>query len=245
MAVSRIENGTRVVGVEDVAAILGALSTSVAEREQVLAIAREAESPNWSVIGSPGVPTQLTALVAYEREARSITEVNPLLVPGLLQSREYARAIVGSGTANAEELEQRVNYRLARQDVLTGRNAPHYLAIITESVLRIPVGGHLAMAEQCIRLLSMVERSNVDIQVIPDRAGAHVGLAGEFVYIESDHSPPVAHLEHLSASALVTKPRDLVVFQRAVDTLRTVSMSTNESIELIRLFATHHESESS
>ncbi|WP_433268314.1 Scr1 family TA system antitoxin-like transcriptional regulator [Actinosynnema sp. CS-041913] len=124
----------------EVTTIFGALGVVRAKRRELLAPAREAAKSNWLATGS-GLPQQLKALIEYERVAASITDVTSLVIPGLLQTPDYMRAIMAEGGLPHAEAEERLRLRLDRQRVFTRENPMRYLAVIDKFVLRRPVGG--------------------------------------------------------------------------------------------------------
>lgn len=160
--------------------LLTIYSVSPVEREKLLALAREARQRGWwssytDVLGSG-------ALVGLEPGASQIREVSVALIPGLLQTEEYARAVVvGGGITDAEEIDRRVEARMLRQRILTSPEAPQYWAIIDEAAIhKIPA----ALREGQLRHLLEVQRPALRVQVLPDSAGLHAAVAGGFTKLE-------------------------------------------------------------
>ncbi|MBP2340772.1 transcriptional regulator with XRE-family HTH domain [Saccharothrix coeruleofusca] len=234
--VSRVERGERVPTETEVASILGAMGVVGAKRRELLKLAREAAGSNWLGTGAE-LPQQLKALIEYERVATAITEVGPLLVPGLLQTPDYARAImVESGLPHAHA-EARVEVRLDRQQVLTREKPVPYLAVVDESVLRRPLGGRSVMVEQARHLLAMVERDNVTIRVVPAQRSWYPGLYGPFSLLETARTTPVVHLEHLRSNLFLDKPEDVQAYLDIKPTLLAAAASVEDSAELISTYA--------
>ncbi|MBB5956328.1 transcriptional regulator with XRE-family HTH domain [Saccharothrix tamanrassetensis] len=229
---SRIERGERLAAETEVATILGALGVAGAKRRELLALAREAAKSNWLATGS-GLPQQLKALVEYERVAVSITDVTSLVIPGLLQTPDYIRAIMTEGGLPHAEAEERLRLRLDRQEVLTREDPVQYLAIIDEFVLRRPVGGRSVMADQARHLLALAERDNVTIRVVPEDRGWHPGLYGSFEMLETARTSPVVHLEHLRSSLLLDKLQDVQAYLDIKPTLLAASANVEDSMGLI------------
>jgi hypothetical protein len=195
-----------------------------------LQLARDAADPNWV---APGVDKQLAALIEDERTARRIVNVQPLLIPGLLQTEEYARSImVGAGTTRGQA-DQRILVRLGRQSVLTRRRPPEFLAIIGEHALRYPQCESDVMAEQLQHLLEMSARPNLSILVLPINIGYSPALEGPFVLLEFDRGDPVVQQEHYRATTTLTDSRDVRDYQTAVDVIVTQAMSPEESAAFI------------
>ncbi|RKT52513.1 helix-turn-helix domain-containing protein [Saccharothrix australiensis] len=230
---SRIERGERLAGETEVATILGALGVVGSKRRELLALAREAARSNWLATGS-GLPQQLKALIEYERVSVSITDVASLLVPGLLQTPDYIRAIMTEGGLPHAEAEERLRLRLERQKVLTRENPVRYLAVIDEFVLRRPVGGRSVMAAQARHLLALAELENVTIRVVPGDRGWHSGLYGSFEMLETVRTSPVVHLEHLRSSLLLDKLQDVQAYVDMKPTLLAATANAEDSTALIR-----------
>lgn len=231
VSVSRYETGARSPKPEDVAQILGTLGVTGERYDELVDMARDADQPNWLDSGHAGIRRELTTLIEFERDATAITDVATSVIPGLLQTSDYARAVIGEATS---DVDARVAMRIGRRDTLTRRNAPTFAALITEHALREPIGGHGVMAEQLRHLSKMAELDNVTVQVIP--AGStqwHPAHAGQFILFEFAKSAPIVHLEHYRTSAFLHRGRDVIAYQEAATTLRQLAMSPAESVGLI------------
>ncbi|GAB2734807.1 helix-turn-helix transcriptional regulator [Salinifilum aidingensis] len=237
--VSRWENGKLTPSEDDVAALLNVLGADESIRASLLELAREVSDPHWL---SPGVERQRAVLTEYERSSTRIIDVEPLLIPGLLQTADYARSIMSGAGASRGEAEERVMFRLGRREVLTRRNRPAQLhAFIGEAALRNPPCAADVMDEQLRELLAWNEQENVVVQVVPFGTGYTAATEGLFVLLESDAAQPVVHLEHYRASATVTDSSDVRAYQDGVDRLRAVSLSEVESAEFIAGMTTEKE----
>ncbi|SNR50138.1 Helix-turn-helix domain-containing protein [Haloechinothrix alba] len=227
----RWEKGQRLPGTENVSALLAVLGVSSRERERIIALAREAddEPVNSVSVGVAGMADQLAVLMQLERNATSITDVSPLLVPGLLQTSAYARAILGDDA----EAAARVAVRLGRRDVIErDRDPAQYLAFIGERALAGPVGDD-ALADQLRFLVRMSERDNVCIRIIPESAGFTPAHAGPFVLLEFAKADSVVHLEHYQSSAFLRDHGDVSAYLSAREEIEEVAMSPEDSVELI------------
>ncbi|MBB5154913.1 helix-turn-helix domain-containing protein [Saccharopolyspora phatthalungensis] len=234
---SRIETGKRVPSIETTAMILAILRTSREERERILDLARNASEPNWLTVGIPGIPLQLAGAWECERAASDIAAWHPCLIPGLLQTTDYARAIV-VGSARLDklpqhEIESRVMVKVARREVLTSRNPVRFNALIAEFALREPIGPSGVMAEQLRHLIKISEQSNVVIRVVPQRVGWHPGSPGPFVFYEFKDAPPVVHFEHHSSGAFDQDEDDIKAYRKAVAEIGKIALCQSEAIELI------------
>jgi transcriptional regulator with XRE-family HTH domain len=227
--VSFWENGKKIPKTEDVARYLTAIEVTGDELERLLEMARLAEQPNWLLAGVPGIAAELGALMEFEKTAREIVAWAPLLVPGLLQTGDYARAIMGA----APTADTRVAMRLGRRDILTRRNPVQFTAVIGEGVLREGIAEPEVMAAQLDHLKQTADLPNVTVQIMPSRSGYHPGLAGPFVVMEFPKAKPIVHLEHHRASAFVFDDDDVAAFVEAAGRLRGLAMSPEESAGLI------------
>lgn len=177
-----------------------------------------------------------------EDEANLILSWQVQLVPGLLQTEDYARALFSAGSPQPghDEIEQRVDARVRRRKLLRRTPAPHLHAILGETALRQEVGGPEVMSAQLHHLLEMGERDNVTIQALPFTAGAHLGMSGPFSIFEFEHPDDlaVAHTENLSGSAYSESASALVRFRLAWGDVVDAALPSDQSADLIAALAT-------
>jgi transcriptional regulator with XRE-family HTH domain len=233
--ISHWETGTRLVPVDRLTAILDALAVGDDDRERLLGLRRQAEGPGQFVAGVPTIGRQLAQLIEYERTAKRITDVSPLVIPGLLQTSDYARAVLGDGP----DTDTRVALRVGRRDVLTRkRNPVELVAFVDSEVLMRPLASPEVMFDQLEHLLKMAEYPNVTIQLVPStRAGWHPMLAGPFILLEFPTATPIVHLEHYRASAFLWEEHDVAAFMTAPDEIRKRAMTPDRTSEVIREIA--------
>ncbi len=226
---------------------LTAVEANGADRDRLINLARAATEPNWLTLGEPGASEALAALIEFEQTAKQITDWSATGIPGLLQTGDYARAIMtDAGGVPAQERDQRVRVRLSRRDVLTRREAVSLSAIIGQEALRQVIGGREVMADQLRHLRQFGDLPAVTLQVLPTGQGWHPGLPGAFELLEFASGRPIVHLEHLRSSLfLYEEPADLQAYMEAAATLRDLAMSPEESARLIAEVITHLEMESS
>ena len=169
-----------------------------------------------------------------EAEAATLRWFEPLVVPGLLQTEDYARAIFQTRfKITADEIEERVAARMRRQQVLT-RNDPAALwVILDEWVLRRPVGGRHVMQEQANRLIEAARQPHIVIEVIPASVGAHEGLEGAFAIAEFEDSPSVGYQEGAAGGQPVEEPKDVAALDLTWDTLRGETLPRAASLALL------------
>jgi transcriptional regulator with XRE-family HTH domain len=179
---SRIENRQAGISISDLRKLLDLYKVDGGRyHAELLDMARRAgERGWWQTYGGGVVPEALATLIGLEEEARTIRGYEPELVPGLLQTEAYARAVMRAwGPArNPGDIDRRIEVRLGRQQVLEGSDAPQVSFILNEAVLRRPVGGHAAMREQIEHLAG--ERPNVVVQILPFDTGPHPAMTGPF-----------------------------------------------------------------
>ncbi len=232
--ISRWENGKLVPSVAETARVLAVLGVNGTEYDNLVQLAREAADPNWV---APGVVRHLAMLTDYEREALRITNVEPLLVPGLLQTADYARSVMLSAGATLGEAEQRTTHRMGRQHVLTRPRPVVFDVIVGEQALRYPPCDRAVMLDQLRTLLRWLRRENVTIQAMPSDSGYSPLLEGPFVLIEFEKSSPVVQLEHYRSATTLTEGRDVRDYRAAADTLREQAMSPAATEVLITKLA--------
>jgi Domain of unknown function (DUF5753) len=163
------------------------------------------------------------AYVDLEQAASLIREYEGQFVPGLLQTEEYARAVVaGALDESAEDIERRVQLRVARQALLTTQDAPRLWAVVDEAALRRPVGGGPdVMRVQLERLIDATKLPNVTLQVLPFDAGAHPAMVGAFSllrFAEVD-IPDVVYLEHLTGAMYLDKREDVRQYLHVMESI--------------------------
>lgn len=225
----RWETGHTAPTAEDTATVLGVLEVTGDDRTRILQLAREVADPNWL---STGVDRQLGMLIDYEREATAITEVNLVLIPGLLQTPEMARSIFNE--AGIPQVEQRVMMRMGRQSVLAGEEPAAFTALIGEYALRYPPTSMPAVAAgQLRRLLYWSSLEHITVQVIPLASRWTPAREGAFVLLEFTNANPVVHLEHYRSTATLTDLADVHDYQTAAERVRRAAMSPEDSARLI------------
>lgn len=229
--ISMWENGHRLPSLEDLETALDALDVSSDDRERLLSLRREAEGPGVLLAGAPSIGTQLAELIKQEKVAQRITEVAPLLIPGLLQTSDYARAILGGHP----DTDVRVTLRLGRREVINRPQDPvEFHALISDEALSRSIAPAPVMAEQLRHLLGMSKRPNVTIRLVPNNQAAYTPmLAGPFILLEFATKRPIVHLEHHRASASLWEPRDVRGFITAVEEINEIAMTPERTSEVI------------
>lgn len=169
-----------------------------------------------------------------EEQTKSLLWFQPLLVPGLLQIEDYARAVLRAGRPDVAEVEDLVAMRLERQHILAGDKPPILVAMLDEGVLLHNVGGAAVMSAQLQHLLSMAERDHIVVQIIPMSKPACAGFTGPFGIASVDGRNEVAFVDGALRGAVVEQPEDVAAVRRMWDIFRGYALPKEESTDLIR-----------
>ncbi|WP_460305238.1 helix-turn-helix domain-containing protein [Actinocorallia aurea] len=169
--------------------------------------------------------------IEIEEEASAFWSFEPLLVPGLLQTPEYARSVLRTANHLAD-LDEMIDARIRRQAALSVEDAPMLVCLIAESALRHSVGGPEVMYAQCLRLLKEGERENIVIHVVPDTARACAGFMSGFM-IADIGGRQLAYVDNQVAGEVAERPEDITRLHRWFDLFRADSLSRDESTALI------------
>jgi transcriptional regulator with XRE-family HTH domain len=188
------------------------------------------------LVRSEAYPAWFRDWVEIEREATSLRWFEPLLIPGLLQTEEYARAVLQAANpaSSDDEISRLVSARMDRQAILTQDEPPLLWVIIDEVVLTRPVGGGRVMREQVDHLIEASRLPRMVMQVVPVGSGAHPGLAGQFAIASFDGSPDVAYLDNALAGQIVERPADVSRVALLYDILKAEALAPRSSIDLVR-----------
>ncbi|MFJ7022028.1 helix-turn-helix domain-containing protein [Streptomyces sp. NPDC101117] len=241
--VSRIETGASGVKPADVRLLLDAYGVRDARlREVLLALAGSdpAGRHHWWHAYRGVLPPTYRDFISLESQASAMRTLETSVVPGLLQTPEYARAVTRAATGGTDDgaddrLDALVAVRLARQEVLRADPPLRLSAVLDEAVLRREIGGPEVMRRQLERLLEAAQLPQVSLQVLPFTAGEHVGITGPFVIFSfsSTSDLDVVVLDHLTSSLYLERKEDLQAYTEAFDTLRLHALSPEESLDHI------------
>ncbi|ASU79768.1 XRE family transcriptional regulator [Actinopolyspora erythraea] len=238
--VSRIENAKQGITVEDVSTLLGYLRLASRDRDRLIKMTRDLNEPAWWEVHK-GVNSQLASLIDAEQRALSITYVTPTLVPGLLQTRAYSRAIYEAAGFTDEEVDEAVAVRQHRQGIIERSSPTELVAYMDESVLQRPAGSRDIAAEQLRYLIKVNERDNVAIRVLPLTVGVHVGLDGMFSVIAMPNGGSTVHIEAPNAGVLLSEPDDVRPYERMLTRLEESALSAADSMRLLSEYVQYHE----
>jgi Domain of unknown function (DUF5753)/Helix-turn-helix domain len=202
-----------------------------------LVLAREANAPGWWHHYGDVLPQWFRAYVDLESAATLIRTYEGQLVPGLLQTEDYLRGVVGDARLedSQEEVERRVALRLGRQALLEREDAPRLWAVVDEAALRRPVGGHKVMRAQLERLIEATKLPNVTLQVLPFGAGAHPAMVGAFSVLRfgDQELPDVVYVEHLTSALYLSKQEDVDQYLHVMESICVRSAAPDETVEIV------------
>jgi transcriptional regulator with XRE-family HTH domain len=231
--ISRIETGARRTSLRDVRDLCGVYG--VEDPAPFMELARQAREPGWwSRFGDLG----LDPYIGLEQDAVAITAYSMYYVPALLQTGDYARAVIRGILRKIDTgvLDERVEARLLRQRRFDAPSPPRWRALADEAVLRRQVGGSAVMRAQLDKILTWATLDRGSIQVIPFSAGAHASADSNFELLEfGDNSKqaPLVYVEGLVMSQILERPADISRYREAIEYLRDAALSTQDSAELI------------
>lgn len=190
----------------------------------------------WPYVYREAYPDWSRAFIAHSARATVIRQYSSHAVPGLLQTPEYARALLSMGHSlrDDEHLEERVAARLDRQVRLTGPDRPELWIVLDEAVLRRPVGGSAVMRGQLEKLLRMAEEPNITVQVLPFDQGAHGALVGSLTVLVMPDGARIAYTEGAHHGQLTEEPDEVEQFALTYDQLRAMALPPLMSLDLIR-----------
>ena len=222
--ISRMELGRVGFKERDVADLLTLYGvTDEKEREALLALARQANNPGWWHRYNDVLPHWFQSYLGLEEATSLIRTYEVQFVPGLLQTRDYARAVVllGHGRASPAEVERRVDLRIDRQKVLTRSEPapPRLWAVVDEAVLRRPIGGPVVMRGQIAHLIEATKLPNVRLQIVPFRAGGHAAAGGAFTILRFPEPdlPDIVYIEQLTSAIYLDKREDVDQYAVAME----------------------------
>ncbi|GAA3618629.1 helix-turn-helix domain-containing protein [Streptomyces fenghuangensis] len=216
------------------------LETYGVERQEIdsfLALVEESRKPGWWHRFRDVLPDWFGLYVSLEGSASVIRGYEPHCVPGLLQTEDYARALLRTGFPNApeDELERRVALRLGRQRLLTKPGAPRLWVVVDETVLHRPVGGPEVMRAQIDRLLEATALPNVTLQILTFGAGPHPGMFGPFQLFRFDipELPDIVYTESLTGAVYLDERPDTAAYLEVLDRMGAQAVSVRHTEELL------------
>ena len=226
---------------EDLHKLLDLYRVTDQRRVELLDTARRTEERGaLYVYGSRKLPVDLKTWLDFEAEASAIIIYQPLVIPGLLQTPEYARAIIQSTGKDLSEAEIHglVGNRMARQELLSRENPVKLHAILEQNVLTRPFGHASDLARQLHHLLGAADYDNITIQVISADAALHTGLNGPFNILKYDAEPSLVWLENKVSSLCLDEEEQIEVYTQTWNELCALAYSMEKSVDFISAIAT-------
>lgn len=209
------------------------------EAEGFVRLAEDANRPGWWQRFHDVLPGWFSMYVSLEGAAALIRAYEPHFVPGLLQTEDYARAVMHSGAlgaTSAEDIERHVALRMERQGLLGRSDAPRFWVIMDETALRRPVGGPKVMRAQIDRLLEAVERPNITLQVAEFATGPHAGTYGPFVLFRFavPELPDMVYSEYLTGAVYLDARPEVASHLEVMDRMAAQAATAQRTKDLLR-----------
>lgn len=235
--ISRLELGRVSFKERDVSDLLDLYHVDVPTKEKLVQLAAEANQPPWWQRYKEVVPNWFQVYVGLEEAAALIRVYEVQFVPGLLQTEEYARAVVVQGSPNLapEEVDSRVALRMGRQELFVRDTPPRLWAIVDEAALRRPMGGREVLAGQLKRLIDAVSEPNITLQVMPFRYGGHAAEGGAFTIMRFPEAdlPDMVYMEYLTGAHYVDKPEDVEIYAAVMERLSVAGTSPEKTRDML------------
>ncbi|GGU97431.1 transcriptional regulator [Actinomadura cremea] len=239
--VSRIETGRTGIRATDLDRLLSAYEVDEEMRKALHLLRRQASHRGWWSTYSDALPSWFQSYVGLEDGARSLMIYQSDLIPGLMQTDEYAEAIIRAHrpSLDADEIERQLTARATRQALLAQADPLEVWVVLDEAALRRMVGGRGTMVTQLHRLEELAELPNVTLQVLPFEQGAHASMGTSFhrlTFPEQDAND-VIYLEDLTSSQYLEEPGDIERYTLVIDHLRASALPPEASVRFIRRVA--------
>ncbi|MER5196957.1 transcriptional regulator [Streptomyces maremycinicus] len=234
--ISRLENGRRSISQRDVRDLCGVYEVEDQRMvDSLMEMAKDSRQQGWwHAFGD--VP--YSVYIGLETDAASLRVYDPQVVPGLLQTRQYAEALISGALPEAPpaDIEKRIQVRLRRQErISTADNPLRLWAVLDEAALRRQVGNRQVMIEQLDYLLEMSQLPHVTVQLIPFTMGAHPGVSGQYAILEfpdaADSS--VVYIEGVTSDLYLEKPQDVQKYSVMYEHLRAQALNADQTREFI------------
>jgi Domain of unknown function (DUF5753)/Helix-turn-helix domain len=234
--VSRIETGHNSATPRDVSELLTFYGVETHEAQELVQIAREARQKGW---WHPYSTVLVGAYVGLEAAARRVRTYEQQVIPGLLQTENYALAMIRAARSSdsVKEIGRRVHVRLARQSLLTQDDAVDLHVVLDEAVLSRPVGGDDVMRDQLARLIEVHQQPNVTLQVLPFAVGAHAGMDGPFTILDfpDPGDADVVYAENATGGLFLEKEEELKKYHSIFDALASAALGPEESTRMLAM----------
>jgi transcriptional regulator with XRE-family HTH domain len=236
--ISHIETARYKINPRDVRDLLALYGVTDGRADELLTLAKRAQETGWWQNYKDVLRKHFAVSVGLEADASAVRTYEPLLIPGLLQTEDYARIAIRDGgplSLTDDDLDRQVEARMTRQQRLVGDKPLHLWAVLDESALRRPVGGPDVMHAQLKRLIELIKRPNITIQVLPIAVGVHPGVAGSFFIIEFPEAADsdVVYVDAVAGELYLEKPDEVRMCKLVFDRLCAVALPPTESRKVV------------
>jgi transcriptional regulator with XRE-family HTH domain len=235
--ISRIETGRINARPGDVRELLETYGVTGPEADSLVQLAREARRRGWWHAYGPVLPPWFETYLGMEAEAARLRDFQPLGIPALLQTEDYAHAVLRSapGAGRPEDISRQVALRMQRQSILGRVGPPRLSVVLGESALRAVLGGPAVMGDQLRHLAQAAQVGNVELHVLPLTSAAHAQPIGPFTILEFPERthPAVVYVEHLTGGLFLEGEPDIRRYAGAFGHLRAEALSPDVSADLI------------
>jgi len=229
--ISDAVNGKGGIDVHELEVLLAYCRVPLDERRHLVALFLEAREKGFLLFPEDGVPDQLRTLINHEKESTEIVAWSMILVPGLLQTTEYAHAVAEEGPHEKEDVPKVVAARVARAEIL--RPGRTFTFLVHEQALWLPVGGEEVWREQLAHLMRMSVRKYINFHVVPSSIGAHAGVSGDFRVMRFPKYPPLVYVESLNCGLFLDDKDTVALYEDRVKRLATVALDREQSRAVI------------
>jgi hypothetical protein len=240
----RIETGQTSLRSHDVELMCRIYAAPPGLTEALMGLARETKAKGWWHAFGDVIPEGFDVYIGLEEAATGLSVYQNELVPGLLQTEAYARALITADNPgiDADEIDRRVRLRMSRQALIRRQTAPHHLTVVlNEAIVRRPVGGTQVMAAQLDSLAGSAALPNVDLRVVPFTAGLHAGvMSGPFVLLRfplngdgRESEPATVYVDGFTGALYLDKPHEVQRYAGAFENIQAAALDQAASTELI------------
>lgn len=238
---SRAETGKRVMSTIDVANYTAVCGVTDDQQKELIALAEEPDQ--YRLKPHPGeVADALRTLIFTESSAKAIDGFEPIYIPGIVQTPEYARALLElGGWFDAAGIDRRVDIRMSRREVLTRYNPAQCTFYVHEHALRAMVGSPQVMLEQMLHLLFVRDRPQCSIRVVPESAGAHGLAASAFQIFHYAEESPVIYVQNETTCEFLENGQDLLIYRTLLNRIASVALDEAQSRTMIVSLAGDYE----
>jgi len=240
----RIEGASSSISANDLKALLSLYGITESERvDSLLALAKAGRERSWWSAYRDVAPSLLLQLIEYESVASAIRQFETLFIPGILQTEEYARAVIqnyyddeGPGS---DKLRALVELRVRREGLLNSEHSPSFNFMLDEAAVSRLVGGSSVMRSQLRRLIAVAEKPNVTVEIVPFSAGLHPGMRGPFEIIEfvDPLDKDIVFVETPRGDIISDDPKETKSYRDAFDRLEKASLGPRDSLALLARIA--------